>query len=97
VIDQSDAAAPLAYLQGNGNLLPKFGGSSRRKSPRRLPLKVVLLPRDGYGVREESKVIDVPKEMFKDAGEIKPGMRFQARGPHGVEFALPFSAWKRRR
>ena len=84
VIDKSDPSAPLAYLQGNGNLLPKLEEALEGKVQGD-SLKVVLAPEDGYGTREESKVIDVPKEMFKDAGEIKPGMRFQARGPHGVD------------
>lgn len=84
VIDKSDAAAPLAYLQGNGNLLPKLEGALEGKVQGD-SLKVVLPPEDGYGVHDETKIVDVPKEMFKDAGEVIPGMRFQARGPHGVE------------
>ena len=84
VIDQSTEAAPLAYLQGNGNLLPKLEEALEGKL-KGDSIQVVLPPEDGYGVHEPSKVIEVPKEMFKDAGEVKPGMRFQARGPHGVD------------
>jgi len=84
VIDKSDPSAPLAYLQGNGNLLPKLEGALEGKVTGD-SLNVVLPPEDGYGVHDSSKIVDVPKEMFKDVGEIKPGMRFQARGPHGVE------------
>lgn len=84
VIDKSAPDAPLAYLQGHGNLLPKLEEALEGKAQGD-SLKVVLAPEDGYGVREEAKLIDVPREMFKDAGEIKPGMRFQARGPHGVD------------
>ena len=61
VIDKSDPSAPLAYLQGNGNLLPKLEEALEGKVQGD-SLKVVLAPEDGYGTREESKVIDVPKK-----------------------------------
>lgn len=84
VIDKSDPSAPLAYLQGNGNLLPKLEGALEGKV-KGDSLNVVLAPEDGYGVHDASKIIDVPRAMFKDVGEVKPGMRFQAHGPHGVD------------
>jgi len=84
IIDKSDPSTPLAYLQGNGNLLPKLEEHLEGKAIGD-SLKVVLAPEDGYGVHDTSKVIDVPREMFKDVDEVKPGMRFQARGPHGVQ------------
>ena len=82
IIDTSEGREPLAYLHGNGNLIPglekalegKAGGDT---------LKVSIPPEEGYGVRDDSKRTEIPRNVFKDVDEVKPGMQFQARGPQG--------------
>ena len=45
---------------------------------------IVIAPEEGYGIRNESLVQQVPKEHFANAPqEIQPGMQFQANSPQG--------------
>lgn len=82
-VDSSEGREPLAYLHGNGNLIPGLekaldGKASGDKLTVRIP------PEEGYGRRDDSKRIDVPLEVFKGAEEVKPGMQFQARNKEGA-------------
>ena len=85
VLDKSDAAEPLAYLHGNGNLSPGLeealnGHSAGEKMS-------VAVPADkAYGPHDPTLVQAVPRRAFEGA-EIKPGMRFHAQtedGPRAV-------------
>jgi FKBP-type peptidyl-prolyl cis-trans isomerase SlyD len=84
VIDTSEGQEPLAYLHGNGNLIPGLENALTGQSPG-ASLKVVIPPEEGYGLRDDSLVGDLPRTAFAGAEDVKPGMRFQARGPQGVE------------
>ncbi len=82
VIDSSEGKQPLPYLHGAGNIIPglerELAGKSEGDS-----LKVVVDPKDGYGVRDERMVQVVPMSAFQGAGQITPGMQFRAQGPQG--------------
>lgn len=82
-VDQSAEGAPLAYLHGNGNLIPGLEKELEGKATGD-KLKVSVPPEEGYGVRDDSKQIEIPREVFKGVDEVKPGMQFQARGPGGM-------------
>ncbi len=82
-VDSSEGREPLAYLHGNGNLIPGLekaldGKVSGDK------LTVSIPPEEGYGLRDDSKRIDIPREVFKGVDEVKPGMQFQARNKEGA-------------
>jgi FKBP-type peptidyl-prolyl cis-trans isomerase SlyD len=40
-------------------------------------------PEEGYGVRNEQAIQQVPRQAFQGIENIQPGMQFQARGPQG--------------
>ena len=82
-VDSSEGREPLAYLHGNGNLIPGLekaldGKASGDK------LTVSIPPEEGYGLRDDTKRIDIPLEVFKGVDEVKPGMQFQARNKEGA-------------
>ncbi len=82
-VDSSEGREPLAYLHGNGNLISGLekaldGKTSGDK------LTVSIPPEEGYGLRDDSKRIDIPREVFKGVDEVKPGMQFQARNKGGA-------------
>lgn len=77
VIDSSSGGSPLAYLHGNGNLV---AGLEKALEGRKAgdKLQVAVKPEEGYGVRDESLVQQMPRRAFKGVREIRPGMRFNS-------------------
>ena len=82
VIDSSEGREPLAYLHGNGNIVTGLEEALDGKAAGDA-LTVSVPPEKGYGVRDESKIVEVPREQLKGADEIRPGMQFQAQTPEG--------------
>jgi len=81
VIDQSDDGSFL-YLHGAMNIIPGLENALLGKSAGD-ELSVKIAPEEGYGVKEESRIQEVPKEMFESNEEIKAGVQFHAQGPDG--------------
>lgn len=85
-LDSSAGRDPLAYLHGNGNLIPgleaELAGHTAGEK-----MNVRIAPGDGYGEVDPALVQDVPRAAFRDISDIQVGMRFQtqsARGPQVV-------------
>jgi len=78
VIDSSAGGDPLAYLHGNGNLVPGLETALEGKKAGD-SFKVTVAPADGYGVRDERLMQRVPKRSLAGAGELRKGMQFQAQ------------------
>jgi FKBP-type peptidyl-prolyl cis-trans isomerase SlyD len=83
VLDSSFGHSPLAYLHGQGNLVPGLESALDGKSVGD-KLTVSVPPEQGYGVRDAGLVQILPREKFADVGEISPGMQFRAKGPEGI-------------
>lgn len=82
VIDSSEGKQPLPYLHGAGNIIPGLETKLEGKAAGDA-LKVVVDPKDGYGVRDERMVQVVPATAFQGVGQVQPGMQFRAQGPQG--------------
>ncbi len=82
VLDSSEGREPLAYLHGSGNIIPGLEKALEGRSEGD-ELEVKVSPEEGYGVRDESKLTQVPREMFADAGEVQIGAQYYAQGPNG--------------
>jgi FKBP-type peptidyl-prolyl cis-trans isomerase SlyD len=82
VLDSSEGAEPLAYLQGNGNLIP---GLEKALDGKRAgdAVSASISPEDGYGVRDESLIQEVPRSAFEGIAKIEIGMQFHADSNHG--------------
>ncbi|HUS23911.1 MAG TPA: peptidylprolyl isomerase [Candidatus Binatia bacterium] len=82
VLDSSVGHGPLAYIHGNGNIVP---GLEKALEGKRAGDKVSVSvpPEQGYGVRDESLVQQVPRRAFGGVKDLQPGMQFQAGGPSG--------------
>lgn len=82
VLDSSEGREPLAYLHGNGNLIPgleaRLEGRSANES-----LKVSVAPADGYGEFDATQIVDVPRSQFTGVADLSVGMQFTASGPEG--------------
>lgn len=83
VIDSSAEREPLTYMHGTGQIVP---GLEKVMAGRQAgdQFKVDVTPEEGYGVRHDELVQQVPREAFQGVESIEPGMQFQGRGPQGV-------------
>ncbi len=87
VIDASEPGAPLAYIHGEGQIVPGLeraleglsAGDARQ---------VVVDPDDGYGPHDARGVQEVPRNAFPTGMEPTAGMELVAQGPQGE--AVPF-------
>ena len=82
VLDSSSGGEPLAYLHGAGNIIPGLEKALEGKQAGD-KLSVKVAPEDGYGVRDEALVQQIPRRSFQGVRELKPGMRFQAQSERG--------------
>jgi FKBP-type peptidyl-prolyl cis-trans isomerase SlyD len=83
VIDSSEGREPLVYLQGSGQIVP---GLEKAMEGRQVGdrFQVDVRPEEGYGVRHDELLQEVPREAFQGVEDIQPGMQFQGRGPQGT-------------
>lgn len=82
VLDSSSGGEPLAYLHGAHNIIPGLEKALEgKKAGDKLSVKVA--PEEGYGVRDESLIQQVPRRAFQGVKDIKPGMSFHANSSHG--------------
>jgi FKBP-type peptidyl-prolyl cis-trans isomerase SlyD len=77
VIDTSKGREPLSYLHGGGGIIPGLENALEGKA-KGDQVKVKVSPEQGYGVRNENQVQDVPISAF-----IRPGMQVQAQTAQG--------------
>ena len=84
VVDSSEGEEPLAYIQGQGDIVPGLEQALLGKTAGDR-VKITVSPAQGYGEWDEDKVQTVPRAAFEDGGEIEPGMRFQAQGDDGED------------
>jgi FKBP-type peptidyl-prolyl cis-trans isomerase SlyD len=91
VLDSSKGRQPLTYLHGAGNLIPGLEAALQGKTAGH-SFSVTVAPEDAYGIKDPARVQAVPRSAFSGVPEIKPGMQFQARGPHGVQIVTVVSA-----
>ena len=81
VIDKSEDGS-FAYLHGASNIIPGLEDALTGKSAGE-EMSVSVSPEQAYGVRDESMLQQVPKNMFEDASQIAVGSQFHAQGPNG--------------
>ncbi len=82
IIDSSDSSEPLAYLHGNGNLIPGLERELEGKKPGD-KLSCVVSPADAYGDYDENLVFTVKKTNFAEPDKIEEGMQFEAQSEGG--------------
>ena len=82
VLDSSGEHGPLAYLHGNGQLIPGLENELEGKSAGD-SFEAVIGPEMGYGEYDENLVVKIGRDRFDTNEEIEPGMQFQAQTPEG--------------
>ncbi len=82
VIDSSSCGDPLAYIHGQGNIIPGLEKALEGKQAGD-KLDVKVDPAEGYGVRDAALVQQVPRRAFGGVAKIEPGMQFHAQTSQG--------------
>lgn len=82
-IDSSDGGEPLAYIHGNGNLIPGLERELEGKGAGD-KLDVKISPAEGYGEFDKNLIQRVPKRALKGVGNLHVGMQLHAQSEHGV-------------
>ena len=68
--DKADENRPLEYIHGTNMLLPKFESELEGKEEGD-GFAFTLTPEEGYGVFDENRLIDLPKEVFMMDGKLR--------------------------
>ena len=83
LIDTSKERGPLAYTQGQMQIVP---GLEKEMAGKKVgdKFKVVVSPEEGYGLKDESMIQAVSKEQFgEEANNIQTGMQFEVSCQNG--------------
>ena len=81
VIDQSEDGS-FVYMHGTMSIIPGLENALIGKKAGE-SLSVKVSPEEGYGVRDDNRIQEVPKDMFESTDDIQLGMQFHAQGPDG--------------
>ena len=87
VIDSSDGADPLPFLQGHGNIIPGLE-SALEGSKVGDKLDVSIKPEEGYGERMKDAIQEIPSSALKGVDEVKVGMQLQSQDKDGNAFLV---------
>lgn len=82
LLDKSKVDEPLGYLHGAGNIISGLESALSGKQTGD-KLSVEVSPEQGYGLRDEGLVQDIPRGAFEGVESIEPGMQFQAESDQG--------------
>ena len=85
ILDSSDESDPLTYLHGEGNIVPGLEKALEGKQPGD-EVKATVTPEEGYGMRDDGNVRNVPRRKLQ--GKIEPGMRVRLQTDQGPISAL---------
>ncbi len=81
LLDKSNDGS-FAYLHGANNIIIGLENALTGKTSGD-QLDVSVAPEEGYGMRNDAMLQEVPKEMFEDESQISVGQQFHAQGPDG--------------
>jgi len=82
VIETSQGGEPLLYIHGHSNIVPGLESALAGKKVGE-SYEVLVTPEEGYGVRDEALVQEVPLAAFQGVDNVEVGMAFTADGPQG--------------
>jgi FKBP-type peptidyl-prolyl cis-trans isomerase SlyD len=87
VIDSSEGAEPLAFLQGHGNIIP---GLEKALEGSKLGDKkeVSIEPEEAYGLRMDDAIQDIPGSALQGIEEVTVGMQLQSQDQDGNPFVV---------
>ena len=83
LLDKSGEGEPLSYVHGTESIIPGLEAALAGKSAGD-KLSVSVAPEQGYGLRSESLVQELPRDAFGEIDDIQEWMRFQSESENGT-------------
>jgi len=83
-IDSSEGHEPLAYIHGNGQIIPGLEKALDGKVAGDA-LQVDISPEEGYGEHDSEKIIIIPRSQVEGVPDLKVGSQLQAGGGQGPQ------------
>ena len=87
IIDSSTGSEPLAYIHGEGQIVPGLEAAMEGKSAGD-SFKVTVTPEEGYGVHDPENISVVPADQIEGGEELEEGMQLHTEGEFGEETVL---------
>ena len=87
VIDSSEGKEPLPFLQGHGNIIPGLE-SALEGSKAGDKLDVTVEPEEGYGLRLQEAIQEIPRTALQDVEDLALGMQLQSQDKDGNAFIV---------
>jgi len=82
-IDTSEGREPLAYVHGQGQIVPGLEKELEGKAAGE-KVQARVAPEEGYGEKIDAMVQDIPMDAFQGVESVEPGMQFQAQTENGA-------------
>jgi FKBP-type peptidyl-prolyl cis-trans isomerase SlyD len=82
-VDKTEKGQPFGFITGARQVIPglesrMMGMAAGDKS------RITVAPEEAYGLVNPELIMEVPRTQFPSEMDVKPGMVFNAQGPHGV-------------
>jgi FKBP-type peptidyl-prolyl cis-trans isomerase SlyD len=87
VLDTSDGDEPLEYLHGHGQIVPGLEAALLGRVEGD-SFKTEVPPALGYGERDESAVLEIPRDRFPPDMKLEEAMELATRTPSGQMLRL---------
>jgi FKBP-type peptidyl-prolyl cis-trans isomerase SlyD len=81
-VDRSSPEEPFGFIFGTGQIIPGLEKGIEGMEAGKTA-KITVEAEEGYGNPKPDLYRDIPRENFPADLEIKAGMGFEAKGPHG--------------
>lgn len=87
IIDSSSGSEPLAYIQGEGQIVIGLEKAMEGRSAGD-SFKVVVKAEEGYGKHDPESISVVPLDKIEDGEDLEEGMQLHTEGEFGEETVL---------
>ena len=87
VIDSSDGKETLDFLQGHGNIIPGLE-SALEGASKGDKMEVSVEPEEGYGLRMQDAIQEIPRTALQGIDEVTIGMQLQSQDQDGNPFVV---------
>jgi len=84
LVDTSEGREPLGYIHGNGQIVPGLEKALQGKQTGDT-LKVDVSVEEGYGERDEAKIVKIERKQIQGVKDLEVGTRLQANGAQGIQ------------
>jgi FKBP-type peptidyl-prolyl cis-trans isomerase SlyD len=87
IIDSSTGSEPLAYIQGEGQIVPGLEKAMEGKKAGD-SFSISIAPEEAYGLHDPENISVVPADQIEGGEELEEGMQLHTEGEFGEQTVL---------